>query len=193
MLGKAGKGKTRAVKINLPRKQLYLFWSMAMLVLSSFVFQLFSAYNHCNFNTDLARTYDERFNSERMISNQVRAATALKEYHQKGNWGLVTNNTDSLDYVLGFFDDLGYDEQHGKISAETIHQYFFDDIFYFYQGSLTYIASAQKTDPSYFENIKPLFNEVSQIEIKKTGRVLRFDDKDYMQYLQSEIDLNNTK
>ncbi|MDE3084766.1 MAG: hypothetical protein KGJ37_06065, partial [Verrucomicrobiota bacterium] len=123
----------------------------------------------------------------------VQAATVLKEYHQKGKWNLVTNSVDGLDAVLGFFDDLGYDEQHGRISADVVHQYFYDDIVYYYQGSLEYIVESQKEDPTYFANIKPLLNDITKVQMQKAGRVPRFSDTDYLDYLRSEIELNKDK
>ena len=145
------------------------------------------------FDTTIAKYYDEKFNKRPMIKWRVLAATALKECYQKGNWDLATNSTDGLDQVLGFFDDLGYDEQHGRISADVIHQYFYDDIAAYYQGSVEYISDAQKEDATYFENIKPLFNDVTKIEMQKAGVVMCLTDKDYLEYLRSEIDLKNDK
>src|ERR1700733_5294744 len=142
------------------------------------------------YNTDTLHEYEDLFDSK--ISQRISAATALNEYHQKANWNLVTNSTDGLDYMLSFWEDLGYDEQHGKISAEVAWEGFYDDIEAYYQGTAEYIASAQKDDPTYFENIQPLFDDVTKIEAQKRHLLpsqLRMRDKDYLEYLRSEMDL----
>src|SRR5579862_192343 len=132
------------------------------------------------YNTDALHEYEDLFDSK--ISQRVSAATALKEYYQKGNWDLVTNSTDGLDYILSFFEDLGYDEQHGKISAEVAWEGFYDDIAAYHQGAAMYIADAQKTDPTYFQNVQKLFDDVTRIEAQKRHMLptqLRMADKDY--------------
>jgi hypothetical protein len=91
--------------------------------------------------------------------------------------------------VLGFFEDIGFSEQHGLISTEVAHQYFYDDLLYYYQGSREYIADAQKEDPTYFENLKPLFNDLTNFELQKGGTIPRFSDTNYLEYLRSEIEL----
>jgi hypothetical protein len=57
---------------------------------------------------------------------------------------------------------------------------------------LEYISDEQKTDPTSYESIKPLFDDVTKIEAKRTHRLpaeLHINNKDYLDYLQSEIDL----
>ena len=177
--------------------QKFIFGKLLWVVCALAVFNTFAQYmasaHHRVYDTDIARVYDERFNRERMIASRVQAATALKEYHEKGKWDLVTNSIDGLDLVLGVFDDLGYDEQHGRISADVVHQYFYEDLEGYYQGSLEYIANYQKADPTVFANIKPLFNDVVRVQIQKSGNVPRLTDADYLEYLCSEIELNKKK
>jgi hypothetical protein len=142
------------------------------------------------YNTDALHDYEDIFDSR--ISQRVSAATALKEYYQKGNWDLVTNSTDGLDYMLSFWEDVGYDEQRGKISAEVAWEGFYDDIEAYHQGAAAYIAKAQKDDPTYFENVQKLFDDVTKVAAQKRHMLpaqLRMSDKDYLEYLRSEIDL----
>ena len=184
--------------INVHRKRrwnhILLLIGLVALASGAFICQLVVAHRHSAYDTDAIKYYSDKFDS--IEKKRVAAAAALKEYHQKGNWDAVTSSTYDLDYVLGFFDNLGYDEQHGRISAEVAWEYFYDDIANYYQGSSEYIANTQKDDPTWFENIKPLFDDVTRIEAQRRHRLpaeLRISDKDYLDYLQSEIDLKNDK
>jgi hypothetical protein len=171
-----------------------LIWIACGLSLFGAFAQFMAFTQHRTYDTDAIKYYDEKFN--KMEQKRISAATALKEYYQKGNWDLVTNSTDRLDDVLGFWDNLGYDEQHGKISAEVAWNYFYDDIADYYQGSLEYIAISQKEDPTWFENIKPLFDDVTKIEAQRRHRQtaeLRISGTNYLEYLRSEIDLEKGK
>lgn len=191
----ASKAKSRRKKtINSLKLHVVILSIIAVLLSVSLIFQFWSAYRHSAYSTDSIKYYDDKFDS--MVQKRISAATALKEYYLKENWDLVTNSTDSLDYVLGFWDNLGYDEQHGKISADVVWNYFYDDIADYYQGSAEYIAKSQKEDPTWFENIKPLFDDVAKIEAQKTHRPvaeLRISSTNYLEYLRSEIELNKDK
>ncbi len=170
-------------------------WTVAFAsLILGLILQLMAASSHNNYDTDTIKNYDQKF--DKMVQERISAATALKEYYQKGNWDAVTNSTDGLDYVLGFWDNMGYDEQHGKISANVAWQYFYDDIADYYQGSFEYIAISQKDDPTWFENIKPLFDDVTKIEGKRRNRQpaeLHISGTNYLEYLRSEIDLKKDK
>ena len=150
--------------------------------------------HHRAYDTDAIKYYDEKF--DKMEKQRVLAATALKEYYQKKNWDNVTNSTDSLDDVLGFFDQLGYDEQHGKISADVAWEYFYDDIADYYQGSFEYIGISEKDDPTWFENIKPLYEDVVKVQAGRRNlstSEVRISGKDYLEYLRTEIDLKDSQ
>jgi hypothetical protein len=97
------------------------------------------------YNTDIAQKYEDKFDSDFMVHQRIRASKALVEYlsSTNKNWDMLTNGTGGLDYVLGFFDEVGYDEAHGKISADVVHEYFYADIRGYYQGSEKYIAYSQ--------------------------------------------------
>jgi hypothetical protein len=142
-----------------------------------------------NFDTESVRYHDDKFN-DKMVHNRVSAAIALMEYRQKRDWAKVTNSTDGLDAVLGFFDSLGYDWKHGKISADVLHEYFYDDIAGYYQTAATWIAKQQKEDSrTTFDQIKPLFDAVTEIEVKKTGSAsssLVWSEKNFDEWLDSE-------
>lgn len=189
--------KSRPEKMVVPRqKQIptYLWVLLAICVSLTLVFQMVAAMEHHAYDTESIKYYDEKF--DKMQHARMLAATVLMEVHKSGNWNTPTNQTDSLDDVLGFFDQLGYDEQHGKISADVAWEYFYDDIADYYQGSVEYIAISQKDDPTWFDNIKPLYNDVAKVQAAKTHRQLtelHISDEDYLDYLRSEINLSKTQ
>lgn len=197
----AGK-KINLVKVA-PRKHKLHVVFMCILLISvpcSFLFQLISAYHHHAFDTNLARYFeDSRFENSRMIQHRKYAAASIKEYlsSTNKNWTTLTNDTDDLDYVLGFFDELGYDLEHGRISADVIHEYFYADAVAYYQGARQYIAYSQRTDSKEdFSHIKPLVDAIMEIESKKTGQsasALIWSNKDLADYFRSEITLKSDK
>jgi len=182
------------------RLHIFILWILAILIIASLVFQILSAFRHYSYDTELARYYeDNRFESSRMIEHRKQAAAALKEYlsSTNKNWETLTNGTDDLDYVLGFFDELGYDQQHGRISADVIHEYFYADIVGYYQGAAQYIAYSQKSDSTTdFSYVKLLFDSVREVESRKTRQpisALDWTDKELADYLKSEISLKESK
>jgi len=150
------------------------------------------AYHYHNYDTELARYYDDKFD-DKMVHSRVSAAIALKEFHQKRDWSLVTNSTAQLDVILGFFDSLGYDEAHGKISPDVLYEYFYSDIDGYYRASETYISKQQKDESrTVFEFLQPLFDSVTAIELKKTGKQpadLVWNEKDFDDWIEEEIKL----
>jgi ribosomal protein S17E len=151
------------------------------------------------YNTDIAQKYEDKFDGDFMVKQRIRASKALLEYLSSTNksWDSLTNGTGGLDYVLGFFDEIGYDEAHGKISADVVDEYFYADILAYYQGGKEYIAYSQKTDSTDdFEYVKPLLDAVTEVESKKTGESASaqvWNKKDLSDYLEDEIDLKKDK
>ncbi len=148
------------------------------------------------YDTALAKDYDTRF--ENMTKWRALAAITIQEYLSKGKWSLVTNNTDALDAVLGFFDLMGYDQERGLLSPDTLHEYFCDDIMSYYQASQGYIADVQKKEGStVYEHIKPLFETVRKIEAGKTPKIkideVYFTKDELWKYFQSETNSVNLK
>jgi hypothetical protein len=154
-----------------------------------------SAFHHYNYDTDTIQKYEDKFDGDFMVKQRIRAAKALMEYNSSTNksWDSLTNGTGGLDYVLGFFDEVGYDEAHGKISADVVDEYFGVDIQTYYQCSEKYIAYSQKTDSADdFEYVKPVLDAVTEIETTKTGKSPTqqiISDGDVSDYLKDEIDL----
>jgi hypothetical protein len=147
------------------------------------------------YDPSLIRKYDDQF--EGMTKKRLQAALAVQEYMKKGDWNLVKANTDGLDDVLGFFETLGYDEQHGTISPEAVHEYFFDDIAAYYLTCRDYITISQKQDGSAtFENIKPLFDDVVKIEAGKnhtTIAAVTRSTSDLADYFKTEANAVNLR
>ncbi len=147
------------------------------------------------YDTTLAKDYDSKF--ENMTKKRALAAIAIQEYLSKGKWSLVTNNTDALDDVLGFFETMGYDQERGLLSPDTTHEYFCDDIMAYYQASQDYITESQKKDgATAYEHIKPLFKLMVETEAKKehTNAVaISWSKDDLWKYFQAETNSVNLK
>jgi hypothetical protein len=143
----------------------------------------------------LTKDYDAKF--EGMTKKRAQAASAILEYLSKGKWSLVANNTDALDDVLGFFDTMGYDEEHGSLNADVLHEYFCDDIMAYYQASADYIAEVQqKEGATAFAHIKPLFDLMVKTEANKEHTKtteISFSNDDLVKYFKSEINSVNLK
>ena len=144
---------------------------------------------------NIAKNYDDRFES--MTKKRASAAIAIREYLSKGDWNLVTNNTDGLDEVLGLFEIMGYDERRGLISPDVLHEYFYEDIVAYYQASAGYIAMVQKSDgASTYSNLKPLYDTMIKIEADKEHTnvdAVRWERADLINYFQSETNSVNLK
>jgi hypothetical protein len=169
-----------------------LIWVAFVLSIFGGFANYMAASHHRLYDTDLAHYYEDRY-EEKMIRHRVSAANALKEYRVKHDWLLVTNSTAGIDEVLGFLDTLGYDEQHGKISADAVHEFFFDDIDGYYRCCEAYIAKEQKSEgQTVFEYVKPLFDDVTKVESAKSSRSvssMAWTDKDVDDWIDSESKL----
>jgi hypothetical protein len=198
---KEGKKKAKVVESSPKKRKLHIVLLCALIVLvaCSFTLQVMSAFHQHTYDTDTIKYYRDKFDSDRLVQWRIKAARTLAEYRSGTNkkWDSLANGTDDLDEVLGFFDDLGYDEQHGKISAEVVYQEFYQDIFFYYQCSEEYISYCQKTDSKEdYVSIKPMFDDIEKIESKKTGQpisALAWSDKDISDYLKSEMALTESK
>jgi formate hydrogenlyase subunit 3/multisubunit Na+/H+ antiporter MnhD subunit len=102
----------------------YLWVLLAVCVVLTLTFQLIAAFNHHTYDTESIKYYRDKFDNDRLIQWREEAARVLFTYLTGTNkdWNTFTNGIGALDQVLGFWDDLGYDEQHGKICAEVVHQ-----------------------------------------------------------------------
>jgi len=114
-----------------------------------------------NGDVDTGKKYDDEF--ENMAAKRSSAGIVCLEYLSKTNWDLVTNDTDGLDDVLGFFNLLGYAMEKQEISSNDVYEYFCDDILAYYQTSKGYIDKIQKDDPTELVHLKPLY-DIMRIE-----------------------------
>jgi hypothetical protein len=173
----------------------YLWYLLGAVVVLGAVFQVVTPFqkhtremHQRTYDTILIKEFNREFENE-MTQKRKLAAVAITEYLEKGNWDTVTNDTDAVDKVLEFFERIGFDEQRGVISAEVAHEYFSSDILFYYQACSNYIADTQTTEPSAFEHIKPLADDILKIESKKTGKPvwdLRFSNEGMANYCDHE-------
>jgi hypothetical protein len=165
---------------------------IAVVVIGTIVSHTMAAAHHHNYDPELVLRFEDKFDG--MKQQRAQAATAIYEYLQKGNWDSVTN-TDDLDNVLGFFDELGFYWKNGEMSATVLHEHFYDVLEIYYQGASGYIAKDQKQESATdFEYVKPLFKTLAKIEAKR-ARQQTFDyisdTNIYLENLKSEMRLDS--
>jgi hypothetical protein len=142
------------------------FWLILSLGIIALISETWAAVAHHNYYSELLPRYEERFRELR--DNRIKAATAIYGYLQLRNWDAVADSdTDGLDDILDFFDDMGFDWIHGQISSTLLHQYFYYYVRMYCQETGSYITLARADDPTVWENISPLFDELTRIEAKK--------------------------
>ncbi|HEY2329362.1 MAG TPA: hypothetical protein VGI63_06070 [Verrucomicrobiae bacterium] len=152
--------------------------------------QFAASVHHNNFRTDIVFKYDDKFES--MKKERWKAANELYAHLQKGNLNFLTN-APALDDVLGFFDDLGFYWKNKEVSDEVLYQEFYDSMRTYYQPSQFYITNTQRDEPAAFENIKPLFDRLTEIDAKSkrsktTIKNCNWSKTDELTALKDEID-----
>jgi hypothetical protein len=94
---------------------------------------------------------------EKMTVKRQKAGIVCLEYLSKGDWNLVTNNTDGLDDVLNFFDGVGYSLENQKVSSNDVYEYFSDDIIAYYQTCKDRIHAIHTNDDTELPYITHLY------------------------------------
>lgn len=146
-------------------------------------------------NIQIIKQYDAKFDA--MTAKRAKAGIVCLEFLSKTNWNAVTNDTDGLDEVLGFFDLLGYDLQNQKVSSNDVYEYFCDDIVAYYQASKGYIDNAHAEDPTAWVHIQPMFQTMALINSKQSPKTavsdIYFSPAELMKYFKSETNSINLK
>lgn len=171
-----------------------LWGALAISVVLSLIFQFSAAFHEQTYKNDLVLRYQDRF-EDKLASERSEAAAAITEYLQKGNWDAVTNQDgiDSMEDVLGFFDELGFYWKHGEISSDVLYEHFYNDMRTYCQATMGYIHENQKAESKAdWEYAEPLFNELTRIEAKRNGMNVTnciWDMKTLRDNLKSEMRL----
>ena len=143
----------------------------------------------------IIKNYESEF--ENMTKKRASAAVAILEFLSKGNWSSVTNNTDGLDDVLGFFDTLGYALERKQFDSDTVYEYFCDDILSYYQGSQEYIDKIHQSDPTALVHLKPLYDSMRTAAANQPPKVgiseIYFIKPELIKFFQSETNSVNLK
>jgi hypothetical protein len=141
------------------------------------------------------KTFDEKW--QNMTRKRASAAVAVQEYFSRGKWDGVTNDTDGLDAVLGFFDTLGYDEEQGLVSTNAVYEYFCDDVLSYYQASSNHVAEIQKSDPTALPHLQPLYQTMRNVAADKPPKIMPqeiyFIQPELDKYFRSETNSVNLK
>jgi hypothetical protein len=187
---KAAKGKTRT------RGLTKSFWVVLALGVLTVVVQVLTAIEHNAYRTDLVLRYQDKF--DHLKHERAEGASAILDYLQKGSWDDVDDaKLDSLEEVLGLFDELGFYWKHGQLSAAVLYEHFYDYMRIYCQETRGYIEEQQRAEsPDVWEYVRPLFENLAQIEAKKTHRRpedCRWDRAGLEEGLKAEIRLNRER
>jgi hypothetical protein len=172
----------------------FLWGALVTSFFVSLIFQWMASLHNRNVKSDLAFHFEENF--DKLHQERVAAATAINEYLAKGkNWNSVTNEDelDGLENVLSFFEELGYQLKNEQVSGDVLHEYFYSDMRTYCQESFSYMREQQKKESKAdWENVEPLFNELTRIEAKKNNTSITncvWSDDTLKEYLKSEMRL----
>jgi hypothetical protein len=169
-----------------------LIWFAAVVFIGlSIIFQFSAQHHEWEYKNDLVLRYQDRF-EERMIADRVHAAKAISFFLKNGKWtGVSAKDTDGLENVLAFYDELGFYWKHDEISTDVLYEHCYSDMRTYCQEGLDYIHLSQKNDsPADWEYVEPLFSELTKIEAKRAGKDVSkcvWDRKTLQGYLDSEI------
>jgi hypothetical protein len=137
----------------------------------------------------LALRYDDKFMS--MKKDRHKAAAEMLKHLKKGDLNSLTDAPE-LDEVLGFFDDLGLFWKKKEVSDEILYQHFYDDMRTYCQPAEIYITNTERDDPTAFENIKPLLDQLKKIYAEKSKLTFQqsaWNRNDEITALKDEIEL----
>jgi hypothetical protein len=174
------------------KARVFVWGAFGLSVVLSLLLQIRASLHHQEYNNDLVLRYEDRY-EDKMTSQRAEAASAILDYLQEGKWDAVTNqeNLDSLEDVLAFFDEIGFYWKHGEISSDVLYEHFYFDMRMYCQESISYIHENQKIDsPADWENVEPLFNELTRIESKRMNQSIQdctWPTPSLKQNLESEI------
>lgn len=171
-----------------------IIWFAAVLFIGlSILLQCFASHHEWEYKNDLVLRYQDRY-EEKMIAQRVEAATAISDYLRDGKWDAVSaEDLDSLEDVLAFYDELGFYWKNHEISTDVLYEHFYNDMRTYCQVGVEYIHANQKTDSSAdWEYVEPLFNGLTRMESKQTGKDIAkcvWDVKTLQENLKSEMRL----
>jgi hypothetical protein len=159
------------------------------LAVFGFVAQFEAAKHQKQFNMESIRYYQEKFDS--LESKRSMAASEIYEYLQKGNWNLV-KNTEQLDSILDFFEDLGFYSENKQISDVILHQEFYSQMRTYCQPAERYIKETEIDEPADWNHVLPLFQRLTKIEAEQSKNPPELcvrSDPTELKYVQAEIAL----
>ena len=106
---------------------------------------------------DLLERLDRKFESGSML--RLRRNVAL---------GLLKNSFKDVGDLLDFFETLGIMTNHGAIDKRMVWNEFFYWVHRTMQLSDSYVKDARKSDPTIWEDVVKLYDELKKIEITLT-------------------------
>jgi len=130
----------------------YLIWAVAAIAVG---FTVLAVINHAKDRIrDLAARFDDRFNLDNMRSKRRAVA---KYFLGKGG------SAADLDYVLDFFQDIGFAFKKGEIDGRTVRHDFYTWLQLYWESSYDYILKAFKAK-GVWGDIFPLYQMARKLD-----------------------------
>ncbi len=141
------------------------------------------------FDPTLALRYTDVFFKDNAELKQKGTEVLIRYHESKSkNWGDVEDRCE-IDPILDTLDDIGFLVQGHQISDWVAYQYFSYWVQLYYEAARDYIELRQKEDPTIWEHVPYLYDdmmEISAFKCKKEVAQLRFDPADLITALKDE-------
>ena len=130
---------------------------------------------------DIVLKLDERFNSREMMDARKKTAKSIESYHE--------NTCKDEGGVLEFFGTIGILFRKGVLDKEVLWRMFFYWLHGYYSLLEKYTKREKEKDPSNFDSLIYLYNELLTVENKiNQGRFIRKFNK--TEFLKEEMALS---
>lgn len=136
--------------------------------------QSYSEYIKRTYDPTLALIYQRRFEEKDFLGKRVIAATCI--LNNKDNLSNLDKYADDLcriDWILDFFEDIGFYVHGLQISPEVAHHHFYHYIRGYWQWTSQYVKAYQdqRHEKSTWEHIEELYLTTSEVETREGGNV----------------------
>lgn len=145
-------------------------------------------------NPEWILKYQDMFESAPFIELRKLAVNVLTDPAKKVRLGTRTKDLADIDPVLDFFEDLGFYESGGQISAEVIHHHhFFHWIRAYWEQTEPYVRDWQKKEPARWDHLEELFETLQEIEVELAEKNLvpytkYLDNQELVEFFDGEIE-----
>jgi hypothetical protein len=145
------------------------WWIEALAILGflGLIAQAISEYQRRTDDPTWALKYQDMFESRNFIELRKLAIDVLQS---RKDLSTRSKDLDNLDPVIDFFEDLGFYESGGQMSAEVIHHHFYHWIRGYLQLTEVYTRAWQKKEAARWEHLGELFEKLQEIEVESAEK-----------------------